>query len=90
MKGLISGYLDPSPENFKRLVSVMAFDDKFAADELAEQRSKNALANPEHLQNFIAGLGPWPVGCRRSTTLPHSSRRSRRPRSSSTGATTAP
>jgi 2-hydroxy-6-oxonona-2,4-dienedioate hydrolase len=52
LKILIEAYMDPSPANFKRLVSVMAFDQKFATDELAEQRSKNALAHPEHLESF--------------------------------------
>lgn len=55
LKVLIDAYAQPTPENFKRLVSVMAFDPRFATDELAEERSKNALANPEHLANFLAG-----------------------------------
>jgi 2-hydroxy-6-oxonona-2,4-dienedioate hydrolase len=52
MKVLIEAYGDPSPANFKRLVSVMAFDQSFATDELAAQRSANALAHPEHLQTW--------------------------------------
>ena len=35
LKILIAAYEDPSPENFKKLVSVMAFDQSFATDELA-------------------------------------------------------
>lgn len=49
-------YKDPSPENFKQLVSIMAFDPKFATDELAELRSQSAMATPQHLENFVAGL----------------------------------
>jgi 2-hydroxy-6-oxonona-2,4-dienedioate hydrolase len=52
LKILFAAYEDPSPENFKRLVSVMAYDQKFATDELAQQRSANALAHPEHLSGF--------------------------------------
>jgi 2-hydroxy-6-oxonona-2,4-dienedioate hydrolase len=52
MKVLIEAYGDPSPGNFKKLVSVMAFDQSFATDELAAQRSANALAHPEHLQTW--------------------------------------
>jgi 2-hydroxy-6-oxonona-2,4-dienedioate hydrolase len=57
MKVLIGGYEDPSQESFKKLVSVMAFDPKFASDELAAERSRNALAQPEHLKNFLEGIG---------------------------------
>ena len=56
MKVLLAGYEDPTVENFKRLVSVMAFDPKFATDELAAERSRNAVAHPEHLQNFLDGV----------------------------------
>jgi 2-hydroxy-6-oxonona-2,4-dienedioate hydrolase len=53
LKVLFRTYADPSPENFKQLVSVMAYDQRFATDELAEQRSRTALAHPEHLENFL-------------------------------------
>ncbi|MFC4946692.1 alpha/beta fold hydrolase [Pseudonocardia sp. GCM10023141] len=60
-KVLYETYLDPSPANFKRLVQVMCFDPAFATDELAEQRSKDALAHPEHLHDWVermkVGLG---------------------------------
>lgn len=56
MKVLLAGYEDPTVENFKRLVSVMAFDPKFATDELAAERSRNAVAHPGHLQNFLDGV----------------------------------
>lgn len=61
MKVLLAAYQDPSPENFKRLVEVMCFDPAFATDELAAERSAAALANPEHLANWLermrVGLG---------------------------------
>jgi len=50
---LFDTYRDPSPANFKRLVQVMCFDQKFATDELAKQRSETALARPEQLANFL-------------------------------------
>jgi len=61
MKVLLAAYQDPSPENFKRLVEVMCFDPAFATDKLAAERSAAALANPEHLTNWLermrVGLG---------------------------------
>ena len=56
MKILLETYAEPSPANFKRLVSVMAFDQSFATDELAQQRSANALAHPEHLTSFGSAM----------------------------------
>jgi 2-hydroxy-6-oxonona-2,4-dienedioate hydrolase len=56
MRVLLAAYRDPSPANFKALVSVMAFDPRFASDALAEERSKSALANPEHLTNFLDAI----------------------------------
>lgn len=56
MRVLLAAYRDPTPANFKALVSVMAFDPKFASDALAEERSKSALANPEHLTNFLDAI----------------------------------
>lgn len=55
---LVETYSDPSPANFKRLVEVMVFDPSFASDALAEQRSRDALAVPEHLTNWLK----WPMG----------------------------
>lgn len=57
MRILMEAYEDPSPAMFKQLVSVMAFDQRFATDELAEERSRNALAHPEHLGDFAATMG---------------------------------
>lgn len=60
-KVLVETYQDPSPANFKRLVQVMCFDPTFATDELAEERSRAALAHPEHLGDWLErmrlGLG---------------------------------
>jgi 2-hydroxy-6-oxonona-2,4-dienedioate hydrolase len=53
---LFQAYRDPSPANMKRLVQVMTFDSRFATDELADERSRNALRWPEHLANFVADL----------------------------------
>lgn len=55
---LVETYRDPSPANFKRLVQVMVYDPVFATDDLAEQRSSDALATPEHLANWLK----WPMG----------------------------
>lgn len=57
LKVLNKGYMDPSPETMMELVRIMTFDPAFATAELAEQRSRNARARQDHLDNFIAGLG---------------------------------
>jgi 2-hydroxy-6-oxonona-2,4-dienedioate hydrolase len=56
-------YEEPTPENFRRLVQVMVYDPSFATDELLNARSKAALANQEHLDNWLkpfraAAAGP--------------------------------
>lgn len=57
LKVLQQAYRDPSPQQMRRLVQIMSFDSSLATDELAAERSRNALAHHEHLDNFIAGMG---------------------------------
>lgn len=57
LKILQKGYREPTPAVMKELTSIMAFDQKFSTDELAQLRSDSANANPEHLKNFIANIG---------------------------------
>ena len=54
-------YTDPTPENFKRLVSIMVYDSSFVTDELCQLRSKSALANPTHLANWLKPNAPAPL-----------------------------
>lgn len=58
---IVETYRNPTPENFRRLVNIMVFDPSFASDALLHERSAGALANPEHLTNFLkpldAGIG---------------------------------
>lgn len=57
LKVLIEAYRDASPENMRRLVEIMTFDKaRFATPELTAARSEAALARPEHLANYVAGL----------------------------------
>ena len=57
LKVLIKAYHDPSPENMQQLVEIMCFDKaRFATPELCKARSDAALARPEHLKNYVAGL----------------------------------
>lgn len=56
LKVLQQGYRDPSVEQMKRLTEIMTFDSGNATDALAKQRSDNARANQEHLDNFIEGM----------------------------------
>ena len=53
LKVIFETYRDPSPQNFRRLVSVMVFDASFVTDELTKLRSEGALANKEHLSNWM-------------------------------------
>ena len=46
-------YLNPSPENFRRLVSIMVYDSSFVTDELCQMRSDNALKSQENLDNWL-------------------------------------
>lgn len=57
LKILQQGYRDPSPETMCRLVDIMTFNSSSLTDELAQQRSASARARPDHLANFLAGLG---------------------------------
>ena len=65
LKVLFEGYRDPSQATMKKLVEIMTFDPANATDALAQQRSDAALARPDHLENFVAGIGKvfrfWPT-----------------------------
>lgn len=57
MKVLLGGYREPTAESMKRLVEVMTYDSaRFGTDELAAERARSAQANPEHLDNYLAGF----------------------------------
>ncbi len=62
IKVIVETYRDPTPENFRRLVEVMVFDSSFVTDELAQQRSDGALAQREHLANWLKGPLGHPKG----------------------------
>jgi 2-hydroxy-6-oxonona-2,4-dienedioate hydrolase len=51
-------YENPTPENFRRLVSIMVYDSSFVTDELCQMRSDNALKSQENLTNWLKGFGP--------------------------------
>jgi 2-hydroxy-6-oxonona-2,4-dienedioate hydrolase len=57
MKVLLRAYVEPTPENMKRLVAVMCYDQATATDELAGLRSSAALAHPEHLASWNSAWG---------------------------------
>ncbi|QBQ99604.1 alpha/beta fold hydrolase [Paraburkholderia pallida] len=57
LKVLIQAYQDASPQNMRRLVEIMVYDKaRFATPDLCQARSDAALARPEHLRNYVAGL----------------------------------
>ncbi len=53
-------YEDPSPENFRRLVSVMVYDSSFVTPDLLKARSDAAFANKTHLTNWLLPAPPAP------------------------------
>ena len=53
LRVIMETYANPSPENFRRLISVMVFDSSFVTDTLVQERSVGALANREHLTNVL-------------------------------------
>ncbi|WP_270889336.1 alpha/beta fold hydrolase [Pedococcus sp. 5OH_020] len=58
MKVLVEAYRDPSPASMKKLVQVMTYDsERFGTDELAVERADGAQSRPEHLANYLTGLG---------------------------------
>ena len=62
IKILLEGYRDPSFATMKRLCEIMAFDPRFASDELAQLRADAASARPDHLANGLASFaGGGPV-----------------------------
>ncbi len=62
LKILQKGYRDPSEATMRELVEVMTFDSAFVTDALIKQRAAGAQSRPDHLANFIAGIGkPLPV-----------------------------
>lgn len=52
MKVLLHAYREPTPENMKRLVEVMVYNQAMATDELATARSDAALSRPDHLESW--------------------------------------
>lgn len=62
LKLLQAAYRDAGPEGMARFVDIFCYDDRFKTPELVKQRSDNALKHPEHLENFIAGIGRARLG----------------------------
>jgi 2-hydroxy-6-oxonona-2,4-dienedioate hydrolase len=54
LKVLMHAYREPTPENMKKLVQIMCYDQSMATDELAGLRSQAALSHPEHLDSWNA------------------------------------
>jgi 2-hydroxy-6-oxonona-2,4-dienedioate hydrolase len=53
MQVLVQTYREPTKENFRRLCEVMLFDSSYITEELLLTRTKSALENPRHLENFL-------------------------------------
>jgi pimeloyl-ACP methyl ester carboxylesterase len=53
VKTLIQTFRNPTPENFRLVCESMLFDPAYITDALLQERSKTALASPQHLKNFL-------------------------------------
>lgn len=53
VKTLIQTFRNPTPENFRLVCESMLFDASYVTDALLEERSKAALATPQHSKNFL-------------------------------------
>jgi 2-hydroxy-6-oxonona-2,4-dienedioate hydrolase len=53
VKTLIQTFRNPTPENFRLVCESMLFDSSHITDALLQERSKAALANPQHSKNFL-------------------------------------
>lgn len=56
LKILFETYRTPTLANMRRLVDVMTYGQRDGALDLVQERLDNALARPEHLENFVTGL----------------------------------
>lgn len=56
IKVLFEGYMNPTTETMKKLVSIMAFDPAMASDELAAGRAAAVQARPDHVANALNGF----------------------------------
>ena len=53
VKTLIQTFRNPTPENFRLVCESMLFNSSHVTDALLQERSQAALANPQHLKNFL-------------------------------------
>ncbi|WP_091737712.1 alpha/beta fold hydrolase [Phenylobacterium immobile] len=56
VRHLRATYADPTPENFRKMTTAMAFSPDFASDAFCAERSVSARRNPTHLTNFLKGF----------------------------------
>lgn len=61
LKVLVNGFANPSEAALRALSVMMTFDSSNVTDELVAERTRNALASREHLENWLAGDGRGPV-----------------------------
>lgn len=62
LKLMYAAYHDPSPEAMRRLVEIMVYDkERFASDELTQERSVAATKGQQHLDNVVAAGKRAPI-----------------------------
>jgi 2-hydroxy-6-oxonona-2,4-dienedioate hydrolase len=60
IRTIFETYRNPTPENFRRLVTTMVYDSSFVTDELCELRSRVALENKTHLEHWLKRMSGGP------------------------------
>lgn len=54
LQAVYQGYVDRTPEAYRKLVDVMTFGDAFLDEDLIAERLRSALSHEEHLDAFLA------------------------------------
>lgn len=60
IKHLFGLYAEPTLQNLKRMLDVFVFDPSQLTEELVQERHRNMMARPDHLENFIKSFRAYP------------------------------
>lgn len=60
IKHLFGLYVDPTPENLKRMLDVFVFDASQLTEELVQGRYRNMMERRDHLENFVKSFRAYP------------------------------
>lgn len=60
IKHLFGLYVDPTLENLKKMLDVFVFDASKLTAELMQERHRNMMERPDHLENFVKSFRAYP------------------------------